>query len=106
MRQTFGLIGVMGLAAVLLTPSTSLAQQSVSFSFGGFVPKSEDARVDSRGRSDDVLVNNLDFLAFNIKDFNGGTVEPSTWSVSASGSRLDSASASTNVRCPVSTPIW
>ena len=74
MRQTFGLIGVMGLAAVLLTPSTSLAQQSVSFSFGGFVPKSEDARVDSRGRSDDVLVNNLDFLAFNIKDFNGGTV--------------------------------
>ena len=53
MRQTFGLIGVMGLAAVLLTPSTSLAQQSVSFSFGGFVPKSEDARVDSRGRSDD-----------------------------------------------------
>ena len=42
------------------------AQQQVSFSIGGFSPRSEDAR--TKG---DVLVNNLDFLAFNIKDFSG-----------------------------------
>ena len=47
------------------TPSAS-AQQQLSFSVGGFSPRSEDAR--TRG---DVLVNNLDFLAFNIKDFSG-----------------------------------
>jgi outer membrane protein W len=42
------------------------AQQQVSFSVGGFSPRSEDARTSS-----DVLVNNLDFLAFRISDFSG-----------------------------------
>jgi outer membrane protein W len=42
------------------------AQQQVSFSVGGFSPRSEDARTSS-----DVLVNNLDFLAFRISDFGG-----------------------------------
>jgi len=42
------------------------AQQQVSFSVGGFSPRSEDARTNS-----DVLVNNLDFLAFNVSDFSG-----------------------------------
>ena len=42
------------------------AQQQVSFSVGGFSPRSEDARTSS-----DVLVNNLDFLAFRISDFAG-----------------------------------
>jgi len=42
------------------------AQQQVSFSVGGFSPRSEDART-----SGDVLVNNLDFLAFRISDFGG-----------------------------------
>jgi len=42
------------------------AQQQVSFSVGGFSPRSEDARTNS-----DVLVNNLDFLAFRISDFGG-----------------------------------
>ena len=42
------------------------AQQQVSFSVGGFSPRSEDARTNS-----DVLVNNLDFLAFRISDFSG-----------------------------------
>ena len=42
------------------------AQQQVSFSVGGFSPRSEDARASS-----DVLVNNLDFLAFRISDFGG-----------------------------------
>jgi hypothetical protein len=67
MRRLFVATGILVLTAVL-TPATSYAQQSVNFYVGGFVPKGED----SRGR-DDVLWNNLDFLAFNIKDFNGGT---------------------------------
>jgi hypothetical protein len=56
-------------AAVLLAPSIASAQQSLNFSVGGFVPRGEDGR-----DRDDVLVNNLDFLAFNIKDFSGATV--------------------------------
>src|SRR5262245_3771188 len=42
----------------------SAAQQSFSFHVGGFSPRSEDARV-----PDDVLIDRLSFLAFNIKDF-------------------------------------
>ena len=42
------------------------AQQQMVFSIGGFSPRAEDAR--AKG---DVLVNNLDFLAFNITDFSG-----------------------------------
>jgi len=42
------------------------AQQQISFSVGGFSPRAEDARTSS-----DVLVNNLDFLAFRISDFGG-----------------------------------
>jgi hypothetical protein len=53
----------------LCVPATSYAQQSLNFFVGGFVPKAEDAR--SR---DDVLWNNLDFLAFDISDFDGATV--------------------------------
>ncbi len=55
---------------LLFVPATTFAQQSLTFSFGGFVPRSEEARF----RNDDVLANNLDFLAFNIKDFSSGTV--------------------------------
>src|SRR4051794_9920166 len=50
---------------VLGTPSAS-AQQQISFSVGGFSPRSADART-----RDDVLVNNLDFLAFRVSDFGG-----------------------------------
>ena len=55
-------------AVVLLVPTVASAQQSINFSVGGFVPRGEDGR-----DREDVLVNNLDFLAFNIKDFNGAT---------------------------------
>jgi outer membrane protein W len=55
--------------AVVLAPAAASAQQSINFSVGGFVPRGEDGR--SR---DDVLVNNLDFLAFNVKDFSGPSV--------------------------------
>jgi outer membrane protein W len=47
------------------TPVAS-AQQQVSFSVGGFSPHAEDARP-----STDVLVKNLNFLAFRIGDFSG-----------------------------------
>jgi hypothetical protein len=57
-----------------LAPAPAAAQQSFNFYLGGFTPASEDARSRSGGRSDDVLVNNLDFLSFNIKDFNNVTV--------------------------------
>jgi outer membrane protein W len=52
-------LGVVG------TPAAS-AQQQVSIFVGGFSPRSVDAR-----SSDDVLVNNLDFLAFRVSDFSG-----------------------------------
>ncbi|HEX3645408.1 MAG TPA: hypothetical protein VHT95_07355 [Vicinamibacterales bacterium] len=42
------------------------AQQQISFSVGGFSPRSETSRVDG-----DVLVGDLDFLAFRIGDFSG-----------------------------------
>lgn len=54
---------------VLLASSTSYAQQSLNFHIGGFVPRGEDAR----GRND-VLVNNLDFLSFNISDFHAPSI--------------------------------
>jgi outer membrane protein W len=54
-------------------PSTAHAQQTLTFSVGGFIPKGEDARLRSNNGNGDVLVNNQDFLAFNIKDFNGVT---------------------------------
>ena len=58
------LVLVFGIAAA----SPAAAQQSFSFHLGGFAPRSADARVPG-----DVLVNNLSFLAFNIKDFNSAS---------------------------------
>jgi outer membrane protein W len=52
-------LGVVG------TPAAS-AQQQVSIFVGGFSPRSVDARTNN-----DVLVNNLDFLAFRVSDFSG-----------------------------------
>ena len=45
------------------------AQQQLSFSVGGFSPRSLDARP-----NDDVLVKDLDYLAFRISDFSGALV--------------------------------
>lgn len=54
--------------AALLMPASSFAQQSLNVYVGAFVPKAEQ----NRDRQD-VLWNNLDFLAFNTSDFNGAT---------------------------------
>ncbi|MGE0812058.1 MAG: hypothetical protein AB7O28_10355 [Vicinamibacterales bacterium] len=51
------------------TPAPVLAQSAVAFTFGGFVPTGEDARVDG-----DVLIANREILDFDITDFNGGSV--------------------------------
>jgi outer membrane protein W len=56
------------LLAALVMPTKSYAQQTLNFYIGGFVPDGEDSR-DHR----DVLWNNLDFLSFNLKDFNAVT---------------------------------
>lgn len=72
MRRLTTTFGLLGIAALLLTPSTTYAQQSLNFHLGGFVPTGEDARGDIDGG--DVLVNNQDFLLFNISDFNGASV--------------------------------
>jgi outer membrane protein W len=74
MRRLPFALACVALVATVLAPATTYAQQSLSFYAGGFVPRGEDSRVRTNGASDDVLVNNLDFLAFNIKDFNGGTI--------------------------------
>lgn len=71
-------LGVLGFIA-LVAPATADAQitrvsnnqqrHAVGVTFGWFGVRGEDARVSS-----DVLLANLDFLAFEIKDFNTGTI--------------------------------
>jgi outer membrane protein W len=59
---------LVALVAGFVAPPIASAQQSVNLWVGGFIPRSLDAR-----SSDDVLAANLNYLAFNIKDFNGPT---------------------------------
>jgi hypothetical protein len=63
-----GLCGLLVCAAVLAAAPAAQAQQTLSFTVGGFSPLAEDARVD-----DDVLVDDLGFLVFDIDDFRGAT---------------------------------
>ena len=72
MRRLLTVLGLVTVTA-LAAPSSSYAQQSLNFYLGGFVPNGEDSRLQDGGFSDDVLVNSLDCLAFNIKDFKGVT---------------------------------
>ncbi|MBS1817824.1 MAG: outer membrane beta-barrel protein [Acidobacteria bacterium] len=67
MRRLSLATAVFALAGLLL-PASSYAQQSLNFYVGGFVPKAEQ----NRDRQD-VLWNNLDFLSFRTRDFNGPT---------------------------------
>jgi hypothetical protein len=57
----------------IVAPAPGFAQQSFNIYLGGFAPASEDARSRNGGRSDDVLVNNLNFLSFNLEDFSNVT---------------------------------
>ena len=75
MRRCLFSLSAIVLVTGLVAPPVASAQQSLNLYVGGFAPRSEDARI-----GDDVLVQNLvpnrdlDFLSFNINDFNGGTV--------------------------------
>jgi len=55
-----------------LWPASSQAQQSINVYGGGFVLNGYDSRVDN-GFSDDVLVNNYNFLNYDLNDFHSGT---------------------------------
>lgn len=65
----------LGAAAIVLfvigfaAPPVASAQQSLNLSIGGFVPRGLDGRPNN-----DVLVNDLDFLIFELKDFDGPAV--------------------------------
>jgi hypothetical protein len=73
MRRLMLSLMAMSVVGVFATPSAS-AQQSVNFFLGGFVPAPIDSRGDiNAGVSNDVLVNNLNFLAFRIRSFDGVT---------------------------------
>ena len=62
-------VAAVSLAAVLIAAQPAAAQQTLNFSFGYFTVRGEDARVDR-----DVLNENRNFLAFDIKDFNGPAI--------------------------------
>jgi hypothetical protein len=66
-RTIFSL--VLACASVATLPAPAAAQQTLNFTVGGFVPRGFDARVEG-----DALVENRNFLAFDMDDFNGGTV--------------------------------
>jgi outer membrane protein W len=68
MRRFVSLSAGALVVGLLATPIAS-AQQSVNFYVGAFSLRAEDAR-----DRNDVLLNNLNFLGFNIKDFNGPTI--------------------------------
>ncbi len=87
--MTLAILGFVG------TPVAS-AQQQVSFSVGGFSPRSETSRT-----TDDVLVNNLDFLAFRRQRLQRLAYSAASgWSGSATTSTPASASATTSEPCP------
>jgi hypothetical protein len=73
MRRLLSVIALVVLVSGAFAAPAS-AQQSLNIYFGGFSPNGEDSRVKDNGVSNDVLVNDLDFFAFDIKDFRGGIV--------------------------------
>lgn len=56
-------------ACVAAMPAPAHAQQTLNFSLAGFAPRGFDARVEG-----DTLVENRDFLVFEMGDFTGGMV--------------------------------
>jgi hypothetical protein len=68
MRRLLPMCCLMLLATAVLAPAPAAAQQSLNIYLGGFSPRGEDARDD-----EDVLINNLPFLVFDVKDFGTAT---------------------------------
>lgn len=69
MRRLLSALSLVVFVSLGVAPATSYAQQSLNLHVGGFVPHAEDTRTDG-----DVLLGNLDYLAFDVKDFNAATV--------------------------------
>jgi outer membrane protein W len=69
MQQAAVAAGAMVLALAVAVPASAQVVHSVSFGGGLFSPRGLDAR-----DADDVLVENLNTLSFDIKDFRGGQV--------------------------------
>ena len=70
MRRTLTVLAF----ALISAASPAAAQQSVNFWLGAFTPAREDARSrNDDGRSDDVLVNNLNVFDFEINDLDSVT---------------------------------
>ena len=74
MRRLPTALALLVAVSALAAPSNAAAQQSLNVYLGGFSPSPEDARSRTGGRSDDVLVNNLNFLSFDIKEFSNVTL--------------------------------
>ncbi len=68
-RRSSSAAAFLTLAATLGLPSSARAQQIFSVNIGYFALTGEDARIEN-----DVLVENLNFLSFNLKDFNNAAV--------------------------------
>jgi len=66
-RKMVGVVLVV--TALVMLPRVAAAQQSIAFNIGYFTLRAEDARP-----IEDVLVQDLQFHAFDIKDFNGAVV--------------------------------
>jgi hypothetical protein len=72
---SFACVTVVSAVVGLIATPPAAAQQSLNLSFGGFVPTGLNSRGSTtNGFSNDVLVNNLDFLDFNFRRFTGPTV--------------------------------
>lgn len=56
-------------ASIVLFAETAAAQQTLNFSLGYFAVRGEDARV-----SGDTIIENRNYLSFDVGDFNGATV--------------------------------
>lgn len=68
LRKTM-LAGLLVVTALVLLPGVAAAQQSLAINVGYFALRGESSRP-----TEDVLVQDLQFHAFNIKDFNGAIV--------------------------------
>jgi hypothetical protein len=69
MAGALKVLAVLAVVGAVLTPAPAAAQQTITFSFGGFSPRSEDGR-----DANDVLVQDRTFLDFNVGDLHGVTV--------------------------------
>jgi hypothetical protein len=75
MRRLLLSLAAVGLVAGFVSTPSASAQQSVNFFLGGFVPTPADARGDvSGGTTNDVLVQDQNFLIFRTDRFKGATV--------------------------------